>query len=164
MSAANRVTRAEVEDFLYREAALLDDWRLDEWLDLLTADATYYVPSNDRPESDHGDTLFMIADDIDRIRARVKRLNDVDAHAEYPHSRTRRMLHNVRITAADGDVLEATANFVVYRFRRRAAMREYVGRYLYRLAVTDGGLRIRERRAVLDSTELGALGSVSFIL
>ena len=32
-------SRAEVEDFLYHEAALLDEWRLDEWLALLTDDA-----------------------------------------------------------------------------------------------------------------------------
>ncbi len=35
------VTRAEVEDFLYREAALLDEWKLDEWEKLLADDATY---------------------------------------------------------------------------------------------------------------------------
>lgn len=164
MVDAALVTRAEVEDFLYQEAALLDAWRLDEWLDLLTGDAAYYVPSNDRPAGDHRDTLFMIADDIDRIRARVKRLQDAEAHAEYPHSRTRRMVHNVRITGTEGDIVEAAANFVVYRFRRGAADREYVGCYRYRLVAGEGGLRIKERRAVLDSTELGTLGSVSFIL
>ena len=26
------VTRTELEDFLYQEAALLDEWRLEEWL------------------------------------------------------------------------------------------------------------------------------------
>ena len=46
------IGRAQVEDFLYHEAALLDAWRLDEWLELLTEDATYRVPSNDRPASD----------------------------------------------------------------------------------------------------------------
>ncbi len=161
--AAN-VTRAEVEDFLYHEAALLDEWRLDEWLELLTADAAYYVPSNDRPGGDHRDTLFIIADDINRIRARVKRLSDPDAHAEYPHSRTRRMVHNVRITARNGDTIEVAANFIVHRFRRNSADRKYVGAYRYRLVATDTGLKIKERRAILDSTELGTLGSVSFIL
>jgi p-cumate 2,3-dioxygenase beta subunit len=161
---ATTVTRQAVEDFLYAEAALLDDWRLDDWLGLLTEDAAYYVPSNDRPTGDHRDTLFMIADDIHRIRARVKRLQDPDAHAEYPRSRTRRMVHNVRITAADGDELEATANFVVYRFHRGRPMREFVGHYVYRLVAGADGLRIRERRAILDSTELGTLGAVSFIL
>jgi len=48
------LTRAEVEDFLFREAALLDEWKLEEWLTLLTPDATYYVPPNDHPEGDRG--------------------------------------------------------------------------------------------------------------
>lgn len=161
---AAAVTRADVEDFLYAEAALLDDWRLDEWLALLTDDATYHVPSNDRPESDPRSALFTIADDIDRIRARVKRLKDVNAHAESPRSRTRRMIANVRILhTADGKV-HAAANFVVNRFRRGSPTREYVGHYLYTLVPTAQGLRIAARRAVLDSTELGELGAVSFIL
>ena len=158
------VTRAEVEDFLFAEAALLDAWRLDDWLELLTDDAAYYVPSNDRPLGDHRDTLFMIADDINRIRARVKRLNDVNAHAEHPRSHTRRMVHNVRITRIEGDTIEATANFVVYRFRRDGSLRQFVGRYDYRLVAGADGLRIAERRAILDSMELGELGAVSFIL
>lgn len=162
--SADGITRAEVEDFLYHEAALLDEWRLDDWLGLLAEDASYYVPSNDAPASDHRTALFTIADDASRIRARVKRLKDTQAHAEFPHSRTRRMIANVRITGQDGDVLAVTANFTVYRFRRGAALREFVGRYHYRLRATAQGLRIVERRATLDQTELGPLGAVSFIL
>lgn len=165
MSArVNAVTRAEVEDFLYAEAALLDGWRLDEWLALLTEDAIYQVPSNDRPDSDPRDTLFLIADDIHRIRARIKRLKDVNAHAESPRSRTRRLIGNVRILdVTDGEV-KVTANFIVHRFRRGSSERKYVGHYFYTLVPTPEGLRIRTRRAVLDAAELGALGAVSFIL
>ena len=106
MTVATRavVTRAEVEDFLYHEAALLDEWRLDEWQALLTDDATYYVPPNDQLESDHRSTLFLVADDRERIRQRVIRINDPNCHAEYPKSRTRRMISNVRIVAVDGDL------------------------------------------------------------
>lgn len=161
---ADAITRAEVEDFLFEEAALLDEWRLDEWLELLTDDAGYYIPSNDAPDSNHRNALFTIADDINRIRARVKRLKDTEAHAEFPHSRTRRMIANVRITGRDGDILSVSANFSVYRYKRGAPLRLYVGHYLYKLRVTAAGLRIAERRAVLDPTELGALGAVSFIL
>ncbi len=162
--SAREVTRAEIEDFLFREAALLDAWRLDEWLGLLTEDATYRVPPNDAPDGDPADTLFIIADDIARIRGRVKRLESPEAHAEHPRSRTRRMISNVRITGRDGDHIDVAANFVVYRFRRDQRIGEYVGRYIYRLRIDDGALRIAERRAVLDSEELGGLGSVSFIL
>ena len=157
--------RAEVEDFLFHEAALLDEWRLDEWLSLLTDDARYRVPSNDAPAGDPADTLFLIADDIERIRGRVARLKDPHAHAEFPHSRTRRLVTNVRVSASlgEGDI-EVHANFAVYRMRRGGNESVYVGRYRYLLRRVNGGLRIAVREAILDSEELGRLGAVSFIL
>jgi p-cumate 2,3-dioxygenase beta subunit len=159
-----QLTRAQVEDFLYAEAMLLDAWKLDDWLALLTEDAIYRVPPNDRPDSDAKDTLFTIADDIHRIRARVTRLNDKNAHAEYPLSRTRRMIANVRIVEAGGNELRAESNFVVYRFRRDGDIREYVGRYRHQLRIENGKLKIARREAIIDAMELGALGLVSFIL
>ncbi len=72
----NAVSRAEVEDLLYHEADLLDSWKLDDWLALMTDDATYYVPPNDKPDADHRYTLFTIADDIVRLRERIIRLKD----------------------------------------------------------------------------------------
>ncbi len=168
MSAAADITRAQVEDFLFEEAALLDDWRLDDWLTLLTDDATYRVPSNDAPDSAPADALFMVADDIRRIRERVLRLKDRNAHAEFPHSRTRRLIGNVRITArapeGRDDELAIEANFIVYRHRRNADIRTFVGQYRHRLRATPDGLRIVQRQAVLDAHELGAMGLVSFIL
>ncbi|HVQ61788.1 MAG TPA: aromatic-ring-hydroxylating dioxygenase subunit beta [Burkholderiales bacterium] len=162
--SAAKVGRAEVEEFLFHEAALLDDWRLDDWLGLLTDDARYEVPSNDRPEADSASTLFTIADDINRIRGRITRLKDKNAHAEFPRSRTRRMISNVRITGRSGAELQVEANFVVYRFKRDENVREYVGRYKYVLRLERGGLKIARRRAVLDAMELGSMGLVSFVL
>ena len=158
------VSRAEVEDLFYREAQLLDSWKLDEWLTLLTQDATYYVPPTDKPNADHRYTLFIIADDPVRLRERIIRLKDPNCHAEYPPSRTRRLITNVSITGVDGDTVSAEANFVVYRFRRDEDIRVFVGRYYYKLRREQGRLKIAERRAVLDAQELGLLGSVSFLL
>jgi p-cumate 2,3-dioxygenase beta subunit len=154
------MTRQEAEDFLYHEAALLDAWKLDEWLELLTDDARYLVPSNDAPEGDPANTLYTIADDIHRIRGRVARLKDPAAHVEFPHSRTRRMITNVRIV---GELL-VEANFVVHRFRRNERAAQFVGRYRYTLRMVDGKARIARREAILDAEELGSLGAVSFIL
>ena len=165
------ITRAEVEDFLYREAALLDAWQLDEWLALLTDDARYRIPSNDAADSDPASALFLIADDIQRIRGRVARLKDPQAHAEFPHSRTRRMITNVIVIPAKAgiqpgrdDEITVHANFTVHRFRRGERVSQFVGRYRYRLRVVDGALKIALREAILDSEELGRLGAVSFIL
>ena len=164
VAAQKVVTRAEVEDFLYHEAALLDEWRLDEWQALLTNDAGYYVPPNDKLDGDHRSTLFIIADDRERIRQRIIRINDPNCHAEYPKSRTRRMISNVRIVSVEGDLVTATANFVCYRFRRNERIREYVGGYRHILQVAGDSFRIKERRVFIDAHELGSLGSVSFVL
>lgn len=160
---ATAVTRLEIEDFLYKEAALLDSWRLEEWLELLTDDATYHVPPTDLPDADPRDTLFIIADDALRIRSRVKQLLGKSAWAENPKSRTRRMISNVRILDSQGGQIRVSANFVVYRMRYEL-VDTYVGHYEYTMIRTGGKLKIRERKAVLDLEALRPHGKVSFIL
>ena len=162
-STVGEITRAEIEEFLYEEAALLDAWRLREWLALLTEDAIYEVPSTDTPDGDSRTTLFIIADNIERIRSRVNQLLGKSAWAENPPSRTRRMISNVRILATDGETLRVTANFVVYRMRV-GQLDTYVGRYEYTLVRRDGALRIQRRRAILDLEALRPHGKISIIL
>jgi p-cumate 2,3-dioxygenase beta subunit len=155
--------RPEVEDLFYREAALLDEWRLEEWLALLTDDATYQVPPTDAREGDARNTLFIIADDALRIRSRVKQLLGKSAWAENPPSRTRRIISNVRVLGVDGDNILVTANFAVYRMRYES-VDIYVGRYDYKLVRVGSELRIRQRRAILDNEALRPHGKISFIL
>jgi p-cumate 2,3-dioxygenase subunit beta len=163
MTATALPDRREVEDLLYKEAALLDEWRLEEWLELLTDDAVYQVPPTDVPEGDARNTLFIIADDMVRIRSRVKQLLGKSAWAESPPSRTRRMISNVRVLGRDGDDIVASANFVVYRARYEN-IDTYIGRYEYKLTRDGDELKIRERRAVLDIEALRPHGKISFIL
>lgn len=157
------VTRQEIEDFLYEEAALLDEWQLEEWLELLTEDASYYVPATDIPDGDHKSTLFLVSDDPTRLRSRVKQLLGRFAHAETPHSRTRRLISNVRIRGVEGSTIRVTANFVVYRMRQEQ-VDTYIGRYEHTLVQRNGKLKIRERRAILDLDSLRPQGKVSIIL
>jgi p-cumate 2,3-dioxygenase beta subunit len=159
----HEVSREQIEDFLYYEAALLDEWRLDQWLALMTEDVSYYVPSTDVPDGDHRTTLFLIADDAVRLRSRVQQLMGKSAHAETPRSRTRRMISNVRIRGREGETIYVTANFVVYRMRYEV-VDTYIGRYEYTLVQQNGTLKIKERRAILDLEALRPHGKVSIIL
>src|SRR5690348_9676915 len=161
--SAQLPSRQEVEDLLYQEAALLDEWRLEDWLEMLTDDAIYQVPPTDVPEGDARNTLFIIADDAVRIRSRVKQLLGKSAWAESPHSRTRRMISNVRVLGADGDDIAVSANFAVYRMRYEN-VDTFVGRYNYKLVRRGGQLKIRERRVILDHEALRPHGKISFIL
>jgi p-cumate 2,3-dioxygenase beta subunit len=157
------VTRAEIEDFLFLEADLLDSWRLDEWLELFADDGRYEIPATDLPDGDPAKHLFIIADSMPVLRGRVQRLKSVAAYSESPRSKTRRIVGNVRLLGADGDTLTVTANFIVQRVKSDNAD-SYCGRYDLLLRRTDVGLRFVRRRAVLDLDALRPQGRISFIL
>jgi p-cumate 2,3-dioxygenase beta subunit len=163
ISTELEISRAQIEDFLYHEAALLDAWRLDDWMALLTDDIVYEVPSTDLPDGDPETTLFLIADNALRLRSRVQQLSGKHAWAENPPSRTRRLITNVRILGVEGDTIRIAANFVVYRMRYEL-VDTYVGRYEHTLVQQDGELKIRKRKAILDLEVLRPHGKVSIIL
>ena len=157
------VTRQQVEDFLFQEAALLDEWRLDEWLALFEKDATYEVPTTDRPNEDPHRSQYYVWDDYELLSARVKRLKSKHAHAENPHSRTRRLVTNVRLGELSDSSLEVRAAFLIYKIRD-GNVDQFVGRYEHTLAANGAGLRFRKRRAVLELEVLRPGGRLSFIL
>ncbi len=152
-----------VEEFLFFEADLLDTWRLDEWLALFTKDATYVVPSTDDPSADPRESLVLIDDDRERLHWRVERLKSRHAHREYPWSRTRRLISNVRVLSAAGDELVVRASFIIYRFRAGNAD-PFIGRLVQTLVPTGDSFMIRARRAELDQERLSPNGAVSMIL
>jgi p-cumate 2,3-dioxygenase beta subunit len=155
--------RSEIETFLYDEAALLDAWDLDAWLALFTEDAKYIVPTTDLPDGDPRSDLVFIDDDLIRLEGRIRRLNSRHAHREYPSSRTRRFISNVRVLTVTDAEITAEASFIVYRFRSGNAV-NFVGRYQYVFAREANRLRIRYRRANLDFEDLRLQGAVSIIV
>ena len=163
MTTADKPTlREQVENFLFREAELLDDWRLDDWVALFTEDGRYVVPTTDLPEGDPKRDLVFIDDDITRLRARAVRLNSRHAHREYPWSRTRRFVSNVRVAETGDGELSVTSNVMVYRFRSGEGA-PYVGSVHYILRRDGEGMKIAYRRAVLDLEALSWHGAVSII-
>lgn len=158
------VTRTEAEDLLFEEADLLDQWKLEQWLALYTTDASYLVPSTDLPPgADPARTLFYIADDRERLNQRVVRLMKKSAHSEFPRSRTRHLVSNVRVGAALDGETPVSAAFVTFR-TKGGVTDTFMGRLLYRLKRIDGQLRIREKRCELDLDGLRPHGRVSIIL
>jgi p-cumate 2,3-dioxygenase beta subunit len=156
--------RTDIEDFLFAEAELLDEWRLPEWLELFTDDAIYYVPATDLAmDASPDNNLFYVADDRFRLSERVKRLMKRTAHAEFPHSRTRHLVSNVRIRRRIGNDIEVGSAFITYR-TKDGVTDTYFGSNRYLLMPHDGTFRIKEKRCLLDSDGLRAQGRVSIIL
>lgn len=156
-------TLREIEAFLVDEAALLDEWRLDEWLALFADDGRYLVPLLDAPESDHRAALFLIADDRRNLASRIRQLLGGTTWSENPRSRTRRLVTNFRILQEGADSVTAIANFAVWRFQHEATD-VYVGRYVNVLVRGASSLLFRERRTILDLETLRPHGKLSFIL
>ena len=155
---------SEVEAFLYREAALLDDWMLEDWLHLFDITATYKVPNpgndaNARPS----EVVFFIADDYERLRGRVKRLASKNAHIEYPHSKTLHNISNVRVTSEDDDMIHVQNNFVVYRTKNDMTD-IFFGRGYYKLKRVDDGFRIIEKVSNLSFDALRPQRMISIII
>lgn len=162
---AHESVHREIEDFLFAEAELLDEWRLDEWFSLFTEDCQYLIPPGDLPaDASPETTLFYIADDHILLRERVIRLSKRNAHAEYPHSRTRHFISNVRIVSAtESGEFEVRCAFLTHR-SRAGVSDSFIGASSYRLVRQDGRLRIREKRCRLDFDNLREQGRISILL
>ena len=92
----------ELMPFYIREAWLLDERKLEEWLDLFTDDVLYFMPRRKnvpRRESHReltplGD-LAILEEDKRYLEMRVARLDTGMAWAEDPPSRTRHLIGNL---------------------------------------------------------------------
>lgn len=166
MSDADLLLRLRIENFLYHEAALLDEWRLKEWLDLFTEDGRYEIAPTGDPDAatlSSSDALFLVADNRERLEQRVLRLLKPSAHAEYPHSRVRHIYSHVRVLADRDGLLSVATNFVTFR-NKRGVTATYMGSQHYLLRRNDATFRIQLKRNVLDLDALVPQGKVSLIL
>lgn len=162
---AGKVTpelQQEVEQFLYLEAALLDERRFREWLDLLGEDISYVLSTNtlaqvrDRRRGLQPPTTYIFNEDKYQLERRIARLETGIAWSEEPASRTRHFVSNVRILAVAGDELELSCNYMVHRAAKARDHHTFVGtrRDRLRRAQTPGGWELFDRQLELDEFTL----------
>ena len=149
----------EVEQFLYHEAALLDDRKYPEWLDLIADDIHYWMPIRRTVTLDNLDKEFTAIggmayfdDDKNDLRMRVEKLQTGSSWSEDPPSRTRHFVSNVRIVDADGDEITVELAFHIYRSRLNGKIDNWIGKRQDRLRWTGTGFQIYQRHIFLDQT------------
>ena len=166
----------EVEQFLYREARLLDERRFREWLELFTDDIYYWMGgrTNRYPRSSKAiailspnryveddqtreDELSLLEENKQTLAGRVARLETGMAWAEDPPSRTRHLITNIEVAPGDtASELKVYSNFIVYRSRAASEEDFYVGGRQDVLRRVDGSWRIARRKLTLDQNVLSA--------
>lgn len=140
-----------VEEFLYREARLLDSGDLEGWLELFTADATYWVPL-ERGQQDPLETSSLIYDDRALLELRVKQARHPRAHARLPLARTVHQIGNVAVSQEKGDALlvNSTLTLVEWRNEKQRVWGALVEHHLRR---SGAGYRIARKRVDLVNSE-----------
>ncbi|SMQ72594.1 p-cumate 2,3-dioxygenase beta subunit [Bacillus sp. OV166] len=157
------ITRQEIEDFLFHEAELLDEFKLKEWAALFASNGTYVIPPIGNPDADFKKSLFFVHDDRPRLEQRALRLLKREAHVEYPHSTTLHNVTNVRIVNNEEDAVKVRCNFSTYRTKREV-LDNYVGVNEYILVKENGELKIQSKKVILKLDSLRPHGKVSIIL
>ena len=147
----------EVTNLVYREAMLLDRRRWDDWIDLYTEDAMYWVPAwaNEEDTTNDPDTQrhLIYLRNRRRLEDRVFRIETRDSYASYPLDRTVHVVSNVLIEKTDGDTVEATANCVVHSYGKKGSLTRG-GMYDFTLTRINGELKISRKKIVFIDDRL----------
>jgi len=159
---ARLLVKEEVEEFLYREAELLDERRYEEWLDLFTEDAHYFMPMRrnvprDEPEREftrEGTDVNWFDEGKDTLTRRVKQILTGVHWAEEPPSRICHMVSNVQVLTTSQTEVNVKSRFLVYRNRVETETDFLVGKREDVLRRVNGGLKIARRKIVLDQSVL----------
>ncbi|MCP1831328.1 MULTISPECIES: 3-phenylpropionate/cinnamic acid dioxygenase subunit beta [Bradyrhizobium] len=175
-SAAYYRLKADVEDFYYHEADLLDDRRFRDWLELLTDDISYFMPIRRnvkfgqqaaRENTKRGEGISWFDEDKWTLTKRVEQILTGVHYAEEPLSRITHMVSNVQIKGARPDIeaareLDVTSRFLVYQNRVEYETYIFVGRRNDALRLTDTGWKIARREILLEQSILLAKNLTTF--
>ncbi len=141
----------KVEDFLYHEARLLDTQRYEEWLELFTEDATYWVPL-EHNQADPFETSSLVHDDRTLLELRVKQARHPRAHARLPLARTVHQVSNVLILEETARVTRVSSTLQLVEWRQEK-QRVWGALVEHELRRAGEGFRIARKRVDLVNSK-----------
>ena len=163
MAAGEPVSAATLVSFVYHEARLLDEKRFDEWYELLTEDARYWMPlTRGQPNGETCTSLFY--EDKLLLKVRIERLRHPNAFSQQQPSFCQHILQQPGV-----ETFDAAANRYVLRtpFMYCETQLDHqlilAGVTHHHLTVMDGALRIRLKKIELVNCD-AALPSIQLLL
>ena len=148
---ASQIGDREIEQFLYREARLMDEGRYEEWLSLWTDDGLYWVPCN-HDDIDPMRDVSIIYDDRQRLGERVDRLKSGSVLAQEPKPRMRRVVSNTEVVSRAGLETTVHSNFIL-GIARFSTQQIWMGRSLHRLRDSGGTLKLAYKKVLLINSD-----------
>ncbi|WP_175684663.1 3-phenylpropionate/cinnamic acid dioxygenase subunit beta [Burkholderia anthina] len=156
-----RETAHRIEQFLFREARLLDTEAWDEWLTLMTDDIHYWMPTiENRRRADKlgaygpGRGAYFDDNHFD-LERRIARFKQPSAWAEDPPTRHLHVISNVEaLPGPNAGEYVVHSVFVNYRSRGEADNDLLLGRREDRLREMGSDFRIARRKIVITQSLL----------
>jgi benzoate/toluate 1,2-dioxygenase beta subunit len=145
------VDRYQIENFLYREARLMDENAYDEWFALWTDDALYWVPAN-ADDIDPLRHVSIVYEDKSHLEDRIARLKSDAAYAQDPRSRMRRVISNVEIEEGEQGEVMVYSNFNLTELRR-SQQRTFAGRTIHKLRPEGNSFKIAYKKVLLVNND-----------
>lgn len=160
----------EVEQFLYREARILDAEELEEWLTMLTDDIHYWMPSiqnryrKDKQPAFSEETVALFEEDMDSLKIRVRRFYTGFAWPEDPPTRHCHIITNIEVALTDNpDEYRVYSAFLNHRSRLEKDEDWMVGRREDLLRRVDGELKLARRKIVTTQSTVLAKNLSAFL-
>jgi 3-phenylpropionate/cinnamic acid dioxygenase small subunit len=151
------VVKAQAEELIYREAALLDEKRWREWLELYTEDAVFWMPSwaseyetTSNPEQELN---LVYLKGRQHLEDRVFRLETGDSFASVPMARTAHVVGGVMLQPSYGTEIAVRASWIVHSFGLHGPLTRG-GWYEYRLRPVGAQLRIARKKITMVDDKL----------
>jgi 3-phenylpropionate/cinnamic acid dioxygenase small subunit len=168
--------KADMEDFLYAEADLLDNRQFRDWLNLLAEDMTYFMPIRrnvkfgqhaQRENTVQGSGISWFDEDKWTLTKRVDQILTGVHYAEEPLSRVCHMVSNVQVLGATPSLeapqeVEVRCRFLVYQNRIEYETYTFVGKRTDLIRKTSDGWKIARRAILLDQNVLLAKNLSTF--
>jgi 3-phenylpropionate/cinnamic acid dioxygenase small subunit len=158
MSAA-----AQAIELVYQEARLIDEKRFDEWYELFTEDARYWMPlTRDQPMDEVYTSLFY--EDKLLLKVRIERLRHPNAFSQHQPSFCQHVLQQPALESGDAQsgacVIRTPFLYVEAQLDRQVML---AGVAFHHLVMQDGGWKIRLKKLELLNRE-AALPSIQLLL
>lgn len=159
--------KEEIQDFLFREAELLDERNFEEWLDLLTDDIRYWMPMRrnvkanelDREFTREGQDVNWFDEGKETLERRVRQILTGVHWAEEPLSRICHFVTNVQLLRAEPSITDpievsVKCRFLIYRNRVQTETDFLIGKREDTLRKVNKEWKISQRKIILDQNVL----------
>ncbi len=147
--------------FVRHEARLIDEQRFDEWLDLFTDDARYWMPL-ELGQTDPVLHNSLYYDDKVLLRIRVERLKSAKTYSQKPKSRCHHLLQETVVESCTEGTVQTWTPFH-YVETRLDEQTMFAGWARHTLAVQGDTLRIKLKRVDLVNCD-SAFGNIQLFM